>query len=67
MPKKQKTPEVFVSYCRHDEALIRPLAAGIGVGREGSVFVDVEQLKAGDLWETKILGAVRGAKVFVLC
>lgn len=67
MPKQPKISEVFVSYSRHDEALVKPLAAAIGVGREGAVFVDVEQLKAGDLWETKLIDAVRASKVFVLC
>jgi hypothetical protein len=64
---KQENPEVFVSYSRHDEALVKPLAAAIGIGRASSVFVDVEQLKAGNLWETELINAVRGSKVFVLC
>jgi hypothetical protein len=56
-----------VSYSRHDEALVKPLAALLGVAAEDAVFLDVPSLKPGDLWEEKILGAVRESSVFVLC
>src|SRR5262245_51886167 len=31
------------------------------------VFLDVQELKAGDLWESEIVSAIRRASVFVLC
>jgi hypothetical protein len=64
--RKKKT-KVFVSYSRHDEALVKPLASIIGVGADDSVFLDVTSLKPGDLWEEKVIGAVKESSVFVLC
>ena len=63
-PKKTK---VFVSYSRHDEALVKPLAGLLGVAADDAVFLDVASLKPGDLWDEKIIGAVKEASVFVLC
>jgi hypothetical protein len=64
--------DVFISYSRHDEGLVKPLAALIGVADsltryEAAVFLDVQELKPGDLWRHEIVSAIRGAKVFVLC
>jgi hypothetical protein len=64
IPTKNK---VFVSYSRHDEALVRPLAGLLGVAAEDAVFLDVEQIKPGELWEKKIIGAVQDSTVFVIC
>ena len=64
---RHKKAKVFVSYSRHDEALVRPLAGLLGVAAEDAVFLDIEQLKPGDLWESKIIGAVEDSSVFVLC
>ena len=66
MARKKKV-KVFVSYSRHDEALVKPLAGLLGVAAEDAVFLDVEQLKPGDLWEEKLVGAVQESSVFVLC
>jgi TIR domain len=63
-PRKTK---VFVSYSRHDEALVKPLAGLLGVAADDAVFLDVASLKPGDLWDEKIIGAVKEASVFVLC
>ena len=65
MPHKKT--KVFVSYSRHDEALVKPLAGLLGVASDDAVFLDVSSLKPGDLWEEKIIGAVKEASVFVLC
>lgn len=54
-------------YSRHDEALVKPLAGLLGVGADDAVFLDVASLKPGDLWDDKIMGAVKEASVFVLC
>jgi hypothetical protein len=34
---------------------------------EDAVFLDVEQLKPGNLWEEKLVGAVQQSSIFVLC
>jgi hypothetical protein len=64
-PKKKC--KVFVSYSRHDEALVRPLAGLLGVAADDAVFLDVTSLKAGDLWEKEIFDALKEASVFILC
>ncbi|HEY0760565.1 MAG TPA: TIR domain-containing protein [Acidisarcina sp.] len=56
-----------MSYSRHDEALVKPLAGLLGVAADDAVFLDVSSLKPGDLWDEKIMGAVKEASVFVLC
>jgi DNA-directed RNA polymerase subunit RPC12/RpoP len=47
--------------------VVKPLAALLGVASEDTVFLDVEQLKPGDLWEEKLTDAVSNSSVFVLC
>jgi TIR domain len=64
---KPRKTKVFVSYSRHDEALVKPLAGLLGVAADDAVFLDVASLKPGDLWDEKIIGAVKEAPVFVLC
>jgi hypothetical protein len=64
---RKKKCKVFVSYSRHDEALVKPLASLLGAAANDAVFFDVTSLKAGDLWEEAILGAVKEASVFILC
>ena len=64
---QSKKVRVFVSYSRHDESLVKPLAALIGLDDEERVFLDIEQLRPGDLWERKLLDAVRESSIFVLC
>jgi hypothetical protein len=64
---RQRAYKVFVSYSRHDEAIVKPLAQLLGVAAEDAVFLDVNELKAGDLWEERIMSAVEKASVFVLC
>jgi hypothetical protein len=64
---RKKKCKVFVSYSRHDEALVKPLASLLGAAANDAVFFDVTSLKAGDPWETEIFTAVKQASVFVLC
>jgi hypothetical protein len=66
MARKRRT-KVFVSYSRHDEALVKPLAGLLGVASNDMVFFDVSSLRPGDNWEAEIHQAVREARVFVLC
>ncbi len=66
MARKKKT-RVFVSYSRHDEALVRPLAGLLGIAADRAVFLDVTSLQPGDEWEAEIINAVRQSSVFVLC
>jgi hypothetical protein len=66
MARKKKC-KVFVSYSRHDEALVKPLAGLLGVAADDAVFLDVASLKPGDLWEKKIIDAVKEASVLVVC
>jgi hypothetical protein len=63
-PKKYK---VFVSYSRHDEALVKPLAGMLGVAANDAVFLDVTTIQPGALWEQEIIGAIKQSSVFVLC
>jgi hypothetical protein len=63
----KKKCKVFVSYSRHDEALVRPLAGLLGVAADDAVFLDVTSLKPGDLWEEEIFDALKEASVFILC
>jgi TIR domain-containing protein len=64
---RQRKTKVFVSYSRHDECVVRPLASLLGIASDDAVFLDVEQLNPGDLWETKIADAIRESSVFVIC
>jgi hypothetical protein len=66
MARKKKT-RVFISYSRHDEALVKPLSALLGSATNDAVFLDVSSLKPGDLWEDEIVKAVKESSVFVLC
>jgi hypothetical protein len=63
---KKKT-KVFVSYSRHDEAVVKPLAGLLGVATDDAVFLDVTSLKPGDLWDDKIISAVKDSTVFIIC
>jgi hypothetical protein len=65
VPKKRV--KVFVSYSRHDEDLVKPLAGLLGLSAEDAVFLDIEQLKPGVLWEKTIVKAIEQSSVFVIC
>ncbi len=56
-----------MSYSRHDESLVRPLAGLLGVAADDAVFLDVTSIKPGDVWDNKIMDAVKEASVFVVC
>src|SRR5262249_28895890 len=60
-------PKVFVSYSRHDEELVKPLAGLLGLAADDAVFMDATALKPGDDWKTRIEQAVTEASVFALC
>jgi hypothetical protein len=64
---RKKRYKVFVSYSRHDEALVQPLAGLLGVAADEAVFLDIASIAPGDLWEKKILVAVKECSVFILC
>jgi len=64
--RKKKT-RVFVSYSRHDEALVKPLAALLGAAARDAVFLDVNSIKPGDRWKQEIDSALQDAAVFILC
>lgn len=59
--------KVFVSYSRHDEAFVRPLAGLLGVAADDAVFLDVASIKPGDNWKDEIDGALRESSVFIIC
>jgi hypothetical protein len=46
MPRKKRC-KVFVSYSRHDEELVKPLAGLLGAAANDAVFLDVTSLKSG--------------------
>jgi len=56
-----------VSYSRHDEALVKPLAGLLGAAADDAVFVDVTSIQPGSLWKGEIENAIRDSPVFVLC
>jgi hypothetical protein len=64
---RKKRSKVFVSYSRHDELLVKPLAGLLGAAADEAVFLDVSSIKPGDFWKSEIEGAVRNASVFILC
>lgn len=66
MPRKAKC-KVFVSYSRHDEELVKPLAKLLGGVTAEPVFLDIDSIKPGELWEAEIEDAVRTSAVFVVC
>jgi TIR domain len=63
----QKKCKVFVSYSRHDEALVKPLAALLTGVTNDPVFLDVNSIVPGDNWQEEIEGALLQSTVFVLC
>jgi hypothetical protein len=66
MPRKKRC-KVFVSYSRHDEELVKPLAGLLGAAANDAVFLDVTSIKPGEVWKSEIETALREAPVFVLC
>jgi hypothetical protein len=64
---RKKRCRVFVSYSRHDESLVKPLAGLLGAAADDAVFLDVTSIKPGGYWKTEIEKAVREASVFILC
>jgi len=66
VPRKKRC-KVFISYSRHDEALVRPLAQFAGVAVDDAVFFDVTSLAPGDRWRDEIMRAIKDAEVFVVC
>jgi hypothetical protein len=63
---RKKPYQVFVSYSRHDEGLVKPLAGLLGAVA-ATVFLDVESIKPGDVWQTAVENAVRESSVFIVC
>jgi hypothetical protein len=66
VPRKAKC-KVFVSYSRHDEEVVRPLAGLLAGVTAKPIFLDIESIKPGDLWESYIEDAVRSSEAFVMC
>jgi hypothetical protein len=64
---RKKRCKIFVSYSRHDESLVRPLASLLGVAVDDAVFLDVTSLKPGTQWEAEITGAIKESSVFIVC
>jgi hypothetical protein len=66
MPRKKRC-KVFISYSRHDEELVKPLAGLLGAAANDAVFLDITSIKPGEVWKAEIETALREAPVFVLC
>lgn len=66
MPHKAKC-KVFISYSRHDEEVVKPLAGLLAGVTAKPIFLDIESIKPGDLWKSDIENAVRDSEVFILC
>lgn len=58
---------MFVSYSRHDEQLVKPLAELLGAAADDAIFLDVDSIKPGAIWKTEIDNAVRTSSVFIVC
>ena len=56
---------LFVSYARHDEAIVKPLAALLRVANP-EVFRDEESLHPGDVWRKVIQDAIERSTEFIL-
>jgi len=59
--------KVFMSYSRHDELLVKPLAYLLGAAADDGIFLDINSIKPGDRWRQEIENAVRASSVFILC
>jgi hypothetical protein len=57
----------FVSYGRHDEALIKPLVGLLSSVASEPIFLDVTSLEPGDLWRARIEEAIKQCDVFIIC
>jgi hypothetical protein len=62
-----KPVKIFISYSRHDEELVRPLAGFLGLAAEGGVFLDLDSIRPGDDWRAAIERGIEGASVIVFC
>jgi hypothetical protein len=63
---RENKGKIFVSYSHHDERLVKPIAALVGLSAE-TVFLDVNSLKPGDDWVQEIKSAIKDSFVFILC
>lgn len=59
--------KVFISYSRHDEEVVKPLARLLAGVTADPVFLDIDSIKPGDIWESEIETALRASAVFILC
>jgi hypothetical protein len=64
---RKKKCKVFVSYSRHDEALVKPLAGLLGAASDDAVFADVNSIVPCEAWQYRIEKAIRESTVFVVC
>jgi hypothetical protein len=56
---------LFVSYARHDEAIVKPLVALLRVAKP-EVFRDEDSIHPGDVWQKVIRDAIERCTEFVL-
>src|SRR5262245_53241200 len=63
MPFFSKPANVFISYSSMDRDLILPIVKLVSVSNQGSVFQDVNDVLPGDIWERKIVKAIRRCKM----
>jgi hypothetical protein len=61
------SPKIFVSYSRHDEGLVKPLAGLLRIADDDAVWLDISSLKPGDDWKLEIEKAIEASQVLVLC
>ena len=66
-PQRVSACKVFISYSRHDEKLVKPLAGLLAGVIAKPLFLDIDSIKPGDTWPSAIEDAVRASEVFVLC
>jgi len=57
--------EVFISYSRRNLEFVRRLAADLDQ-RVSSVWFDLSDIQAGEVWRQRLLDGIQGCKVFVL-
>jgi len=66
MPAELKA-KIFISYCRHDADLVKPISELVELGNRDTVFFDASSLQPGDDWCEKIETAIHESTIFVLC
>ena len=64
-PEPDDTPEVFVSYSHSNADMVLPIVASVE-DRGVSIWIDREEMRAGQTWAGQIVRAIKSAERFCL-